>query len=105
MPARLNRRRYREAVAALKELISNPKTPPQRKLRAIETLLGIYDRHDRTEAARESRKRSAEGPSSPATGEPQGQQPPAPLSPEDALEQARKYLQRTKAEQIDADRQ
>lgn len=59
MPARLNRRRYREAVTALKEIIGNPKTPAQRRLRAIETLLGIYDRHDRTEARKEAAKRVA----------------------------------------------
>ena len=58
MPARLNRRRYREAVSALKEIIANQKTPAQRRLRAVETLLSIYDRHDRSEERKESRKRS-----------------------------------------------
>lgn len=90
MPARLNRRRYREAVAALKEIIADKKTPPQRKLRAVETLLGIYDRHDRSENEK-ARRRAAE-----ATREPgQAETPaPAPLTREDALREAQQFLAR-----------
>jgi hypothetical protein len=89
MPARLNRRRFKEAVSALKEIISNPKTPAQRRLRAVETLLSIYDRHDRTEAAKDARRRSAGTPSEPATPDSQEQPSPAPESAQDA---ARKFL-------------
>ncbi|MBS1799552.1 MAG: hypothetical protein JSS95_06965 [Acidobacteria bacterium] len=56
MPARLNRRRYREIVSALKEIISDKKTPQQRRLRATETLLGVYDRHDRQEERKAQRR-------------------------------------------------
>jgi hypothetical protein len=59
---RLNRRRYRESVNALKEIISDKRTPPLRKLRAIDTLLSIYDRHDRNEAAKEARRRAQDTP-------------------------------------------
>jgi hypothetical protein len=59
---RLNRRRYRESVAALKEIIGDKKTPALRKLRAIDTLLGIYDRHDRTEASKEARRKAGDAP-------------------------------------------
>jgi hypothetical protein len=58
--ARLNRRRYKEATAALKELIADKKQPPQRRLVAIQTLLGIYDRHDRTERQKSYRKDDGE---------------------------------------------
>lgn len=88
MSARLNRRRYREAVAALKEIISSPKTPAQRRLRAVETLLGIYDRHDRTEAAKEARKRPTDTQNSPENPE----LAEAPAVPETAEEAARKFL-------------
>lgn len=72
---RLNRRRYRESVAALKEIIGDKKTPALRKLRAIDTLLSIYDRHDRTEARKK------------ATDAPQGDgQPEASPEPQESLE-------------------
>jgi len=66
---RLNRRRYRESVNALKEIIADPKTTQARKLQAINTLLGIYDRHDRSEAQRVARKQAAE--SAQGNGQPQ----------------------------------
>ena len=47
---RLNRRRYRECVSALKSIISDPKQSTERRLRSIEVLLSIFDRHDRSEA-------------------------------------------------------
>lgn len=56
---RLNRRRYRESVNVLKEIIADKKAPALRKLRAIDTLLGIYDRHDRTEQQKEARRELA----------------------------------------------
>ena len=60
--ARLNRRRYREVISLLKEVIADKKAPQQRRLRAAETLMDVYARHDRTEAAKEAR-RKAIGPS------------------------------------------
>jgi hypothetical protein len=76
---RLNRRRYRESVTALKEIIADRDAPAARRLHAIDTLLGIYDRHDRTEARKESRTQAAEGaqsvPDAPQVPEAQETQP------------------------------
>lgn len=58
MPARLNRRRYREIVATLKEVISDPKATRMQRLRATETLLGVYDRHDRHEERKAAQRRT-----------------------------------------------
>lgn len=99
MPARLNRRRYRECVNALKEVVGNPKTPPQRKLRAIETLLGIYDRHDRTEQQKEQRRRSTQQSIHEAAEEQEPQQP-VPQTIEDAEAEARRFLQRVRNEEM-----
>ena len=51
--ARLNQRRYAEVVALLKSVIVNENTKLEQRLRATETLLGIYDRHDRSIASAE----------------------------------------------------
>jgi hypothetical protein len=78
MPARLNRRRYREVIAMLKEIISDKKAPAARRLRAGETLLEVYARHDRTEAQKEARKRAgkaAEGDIQPDTVPEASEQP------------------------------
>lgn len=56
---RLNRRRYRESVAALKQIISCPQTTQARKLQSINILLGIFDRSDRSASLREQRERAA----------------------------------------------
>lgn len=64
--ARLNRRRYREIVATLKEVIADRKAPQQRRLRAIEMLLAVYGKHDKQEERRLSRKQ----PTEPETQEP-----------------------------------
>ena len=85
---RLNRRRYKESVTALKEIIADKKTPPARRLHAIETLLGIFDRHDRTEAQKEARRRAAEAPQSAA-------QPAGSLQAADAQEEStEEFLER-----------
>jgi hypothetical protein len=94
---RLNRRRYREIVAALKELISNKKAPPQRRLHAIETLMEVYARHDRTIAQYEARRRAAEA--SQNDSQP-SEVPEAPLSPEDALKEAHSFLARIGAKGV-----
>jgi hypothetical protein len=89
---RLNRRRYRESVAALKEIIADKKTPPARRLHAIETLLGIFDRHDRTELQKEARKRASDAPQD------AGQTIAPPEAPESAEERAERFLQRFRAQ-------
>ena len=97
MPARLNRRRYREIVATLKEVIEDKKAPQQRRLRAVETLMEVYARHDRTEAAREARKRSTEG-----AQEPEQPGEPEPVSHEAALREAQAFLARIGGEKTNA---
>jgi len=84
MPARLNRRRYREIVATLKEVISDPKATRMQRLRATETLLGVYDRHDRQEE-RKAVQRRATAP----------QETPTPAdTPEETQETAEKAAAR-----------
>jgi hypothetical protein len=87
---RLNRRRYKESVAALKQIIGDSKTPALRKLRAIDTLLSIYDRHDRTEA----RGKAGDAPETP--GQPE-------VSPDAASvqETAEQFLARIGAQRIE----
>jgi hypothetical protein len=88
MPARLNRRRYREIVAALKEVIADKKAPQQRRLRAVETLMEVYARHDRTEAAKEARRKAVDAP------EGNGQPEESPEAPGSAQETAEQFLAR-----------
>jgi hypothetical protein len=58
--ARLNRRRYSEIVRLLKEVINNEKAGLARRMKAAETLLGVYDRHDRAIERKEARRNAAE---------------------------------------------
>jgi hypothetical protein len=83
MPARLNRRRYREIVTTLKEVIADKKAPQQRRLRAVETLMEVYARHDRTEATKEARRKAADTPD--GDGQPEAS-PEAPETPEQVTE-------------------
>jgi hypothetical protein len=91
MAARLNRRRYREVVATLKELIADKKAPAARRLRAVETLMEVYRRHDATEAAKEAKRRAETG-STPLTST-----APDSTAPVDtglsAEEEARQFLE------------
>jgi len=85
MPARLNRKRYREIVSLLKSVIADPKATRRERLRAADTLLGVYDRHDRTEADKARRKAAG------SAGE--SQQPAAPAeAPQSAEDAARAFL-------------
>ena len=52
MATRLNRKRYTIATKALNNMIASEKTGTARRLRAIELLLGLYERHDRYEERR-----------------------------------------------------
>jgi hypothetical protein len=58
--ARLNRRRYSEIVRLLKEVINNEKAGLARRMKAAETLLGVYDRHDRATERKEARRNAAD---------------------------------------------
>ena len=93
---RLNRRRYRESVNALKQIISDPKTPPVRKLRSIEVLLSIYDRHDRTEQQKESRRELAAERAAQSTAEAPVQTGSTP-DPEETTEEFLARLKRQEA--------
>jgi hypothetical protein len=53
--ARLNRRRYLEITRLLKEVIGNEKVGVERRMRAVEMLLGVYDRHDKALERKERR--------------------------------------------------
>jgi hypothetical protein len=55
---RLNRRRYAEVVRLLKEVIQNVNTTIDRRLRAADTLIGIYDRLDKSAARRDAARSS-----------------------------------------------
>ena len=96
MPARLNRRRYREVVTMLKQVISDPKATTKQRLQAADTLLEVYRRHDQTEQRKEARKRPAETPSESESTEPQEQQQNVPQTREDAERAAREFLDRIK---------
>ena len=90
MPARLNRRRYREVVSMLKEVIADPKATRKERLRAGETLLAIYERHDRTEETK-ARRRVAEA----VTGDAAQPSTPEPVAAEQSAEEAaRAFLDR-----------
>jgi hypothetical protein len=70
MPARtprLNRRRYVEVVRLLKETITNRSVALKVRLNAADTLLSIYDRHDRQ---LERKGRTAESELTTASEEP-----------------------------------
>lgn len=91
---RLNRRRYKEATAALKEIIGDKKQPAQRRLVAIQTLLGIYDRHDRSEKSKMYQKDEDESNVSNTQSIPSVLDT-QPIDPEqEAFRQAQEYLDR-----------
>lgn len=94
MPARLNRRRYREIVSALKELIADKKAPAARRLRAVETLMEVYRRHDATEAAKEAKRRQSSADSTPVSST--ATEHPAPAT-ESATEAAQRFLREVEA--------
>lgn len=66
MPARLSRKRYTEITRYLKAVIADKTKPDRLRMAAVESLLEVYARHDRSEAERVRRK-AAEG----AQGAPQ----------------------------------
>ena len=95
MPARLSRRRYKEIVSMLKELIADKKQPAGRRLQAGQTLLEVYARHDRTEAQKDARKRAVEGGTNDdATAE-------AQEAPQECSESAEEFLERIKGSRMD----
>ena len=98
---RLGRKRFAEAVKYLKSVIADESKTDKMRMQAVESLLAIYDRNDRTIAQYETRRRAAEA----AKDAEQPAQPEdvtqAPMSREDALRDARAFLARI-GEQKDA---
>jgi len=94
MPARLNRRRYRDIVALLKELIADKKAPQQRRLKAAETLMEVYARHDRNEERKAAQKRAVDA--SQGGGQPEG----SPEAQEPAQESVEEFLKRVRTTSV-----
>jgi hypothetical protein len=88
---RLNRKRYKEAVSFLKQVIADEGQKLDRRMNSVRLLLEIYDRSDRTA---ERRERRAESDSQGATTAPDQS---LPQSTETAEEAAEKFLQSIRA--------
>jgi hypothetical protein len=68
--AKLSRRKYAVAVKALNQIISSPTTGVDKKLKAVEMLLSLHERHDRMQERAEARARKDAGlPDEPADEE------------------------------------
>lgn len=67
--ARLNRRRYLEIVKLLKEVIANEKAGLARRMKAADTLIAVYERHDRAQERKQAQRATgaATDPSEPQT--------------------------------------
>jgi hypothetical protein len=61
MAAKLSRRKYAVAVRGLNQIINNDKAGTDKKLRAIELLLSLHERHDRMQERAEARVRKDAG--------------------------------------------
>ena len=70
---RIGRRRYAEAIRLLKGVIANETQPIERRLRAVDKLLDVYDRNDRTY---ERRARQAAKAAEAVSETPKDEQPP-----------------------------
>ena len=89
MPARLSRKRYTEISRYLKAVIGDPNKPDRLRMTAVESLLEVYARHDRSEVQREQRRRATEGTQAGTQAPPQPEDvprllycPPAPPAQE-----------------------
>lgn len=92
MPARLSRKRYSEITRYLKAVIDDENKSDRMRMAAVESLLEVYARHDRTEAQKEARRRGTEAAQD-------ASQPIAPPeAPESAEERAERFLQRFRAQ-------
>jgi hypothetical protein len=89
---RLGRKRFAEAVAYLKGVISDNTRSDKLRMQAVESLIAIFDRNDRTTAQHEQRKRAQE------TAQGASPAPVVPETPETAEERADRFLARIRAE-------
>ena len=83
MPARLSRKRYTEITRYLKSVIADESKSDRMRMAAVESLLEVYARHDRTELQKEARKRASDAPQDASQPE---EAPEAPETPEQAAE-------------------
>ena len=61
MAAKLSRRKYAVATKALNQIISREATPVDKRLKAIELLFNLHERHDKMVARAEARARKDSG--------------------------------------------
>jgi hypothetical protein len=61
MAAKLSRRKYAIATKALNQIIGRENTPVDKRLRAIELLFDLHERHDKMQARAEARARKEAG--------------------------------------------
>jgi hypothetical protein len=61
MAAKLSRRKYAVATKALNQIIGRENTPVDKKLRAIELLFNLHERHDKMQARAEAQARKEAG--------------------------------------------
>jgi hypothetical protein len=59
--AKLSRRKYAVATKALNQIIGREATPVDKRLRAIELLFNLHERHDKMQARAEARARKEAG--------------------------------------------
>ncbi len=89
---RLGRKRFAETVRFLKAVIADDTRSDKIRMTAVESLIAVYDRNDRTLAQYEQRRRAAEAPQSAAQPAAVAQ---AAESPQESLDS---FLTRIKAE-------
>ena len=87
---RLGRKRFAEATKYLKAVVADNTKPDRMRMQAVESLLAIYDRNDRTLAQYEQRKRAAEAAQGAQDVPEQGEAPSAPQ--QTPLDAARAFL-------------
>jgi hypothetical protein len=101
MPARLSRKRYTEITRYLKAVIADDSKSDRMRMAAVESLLEVYARHDRSELQREQRRRAAEAPqdASQPAGSPEAQE--AHQGPLNAVDVLDAFLEKIRADRKD----
>jgi hypothetical protein len=89
---KLSRRRYGIAVRALNDVIASKTTSTARRLKAVEMLLGLYERHDRQTERRDAATRRTPQDETKDAEAHTNATDAATGSPESATEAARRFL-------------
>lgn len=87
---RINQRRYSEVIRLLKRVVNDEKQPIERRMRAADKLVDLYDRHDRLNERRAREAARAEVPEPTVTPETQPDTPEPELT---AAQQAERFLE------------